>query len=118
MSGIEEDLREAGRAFEPEIRSRLSGFLGGMLRHYLPQTWVFHTDAGIASLTVDPTGAVSVSSGAAPHPDVTIEIPYDRLHAALRNRRRESVPPGPLSVTPHTAKGKAAFDYLRGRLGL
>ena len=118
MSCVEEDLRTAGRDFEPEIRSRLSGFLGAMIRHYLPQTWVFETEQGTASLTVDANGAVSVASGAAAHPDVTIEIPHDRLHAALSKRKREAVPPGALKVTPHSAKGKAAFDYLRGRLGL
>jgi len=118
MSCIEEALRAAGREFEPDIRARLSGFLGGMLRHYLPQTWVFRTEDGIASLTVDGTGAVSVVSGAAPHPDVTIEVPHDRLRAALKERQRAAVPPDEVHVMAHSAKGKAAFDYLRGRLGL
>ena len=118
MSCVEELLRTAGKGFEPEIKSRLSGFLGGILRQYLPQTWVFRTDDGTASLSVDGNGTVTVVSGAAAHPDVTIEIPHDRLRAALTTRKRESVPPGPIQVTPHSAKGKAAFDYLRGRLGL
>ena len=118
MSCILDLLRTAGKEFEPEIRTRLSGLFGGILRHYLPQTWVFRTEHEVASLTVDPTGAVSVTSGAAPTPDVTVEIPHDRLKAALTSRKREAVPPGPIQVTPHTAKGKAAFDYLRGRLGL
>jgi hypothetical protein len=38
--------------------------------------------------------------------------------AALKTRNKDAVPPGPLTVTPHTAKGKTAFDYLRSRLGL
>lgn len=118
MSDIEEALRAAGREFEPDIRSRLSGFLGGMLRHYLPQTWVFRTEGGIASLTVDESGAVSVVAGAAAHPDVEIEIPQARLLAALKDRKRAAVPPNEVHVTAHSAKGRAAFDYLRGRLGL
>jgi hypothetical protein len=118
MSCIEESLRAAGRSFEPEIRSRLSGFFGPILSAYLPQTWVFKTDQETASLSVDAAGKVTVAAGAAPHPDVTIEIPHDRLKAALKERKREAVPPGPIQVTPHSAKGKAAFDYLRGRLGL
>jgi hypothetical protein len=118
MSCLEGLLRDAGRQFEPEIQSRLTGFLGSIVRSYLPQTWVFQTDDGTVSLVVDTDGKVSVVGGAALHPDVTVEIPHDRLVAALRTRKRESVPPGPLTVTPHTAKGRTAFDYLRGRLGL
>jgi len=118
MGTIEEALRAAGRDFEPEIRQRLSGWLGGMIRQYLPQSWVFRTEHEVASLTVDAAGSVSVAAGAVPHPDVTIEVPHDRLLAALTQRKREAVPPGPIQVTPHSAKGKAAFDYLRGRLGL
>ncbi|MGA9840189.1 MAG: hypothetical protein WBF81_03315 [Thermoplasmata archaeon] len=118
MSCVEGLLRDAGKKFEPEIQSRLTGFLGGIVRSYLPQAWVFRTDDGTATLLVDKDGHVSVVSGEAPHPDVTVEIPHDRLVAALRTRKRESVPPGPLTVTPHTAKGRTAFDYLRGRIGL
>jgi len=72
----------------------------------------------VASLTVDKNGTVSVAGGAAAHPDVTIETGHDRLVTALTTRSRDAVPPGPLTVTPHTSKGRTAFDYLRGRLGL
>jgi hypothetical protein len=118
MGEVEDLLRKAGVEFEPEIRSRLQGFLGGLIRNYLPQAWVFQTENETATLRVDAQGAVSVATGAGEKPDVTIEIPKKRLVAALKQRRREAVPPGGLKVTPHTAKGKAAFDYLRGRLGL
>lgn len=118
MSCIEGLLRDAGHQFEPEIQRRLQGFLGSIVRSYLPQTWVFKTDDGSASLHVDTDGKVSVTSGTSPRPDVTVEIPHDRLVAALKTRNREAVPPGPLTVTPHTAKGRTAFDYLRGRIGL
>jgi len=89
-----------------------------MLRTYLPQTWVFVTEDGTASLHVDRAGVVTVAPGPLPSPDVTVEVGHDRLKEALRTRRKDAVPPGPLKVTPHTAKGRTAFAYLRDRLGL
>ena len=111
-------LESVAHDLQPQIQSQLGGFFGGVVRAYLPQTWVFKTEKEVASLTVEKTGAVSVTSGAAADPDVTIETGHDRLMKALKTRSRHAVPPGPLTVTPHTSKGKAAFDYLRGRLGL
>jgi hypothetical protein len=118
MSCIPELLAQTARRFEPELQSRLNGVFGGIVGSYLPQTWVFRTDDGVASLLVDREGRVSVQAGEAPRPDVTVEISHDRLAAALRGSDRGSVPSGPLTVTPHTSKGKTAFDYLRSRLGL
>lgn len=118
MSKVEELLRSTAKELEPDIQSRLKGFLGGFIRAYLPQAWVFRTEEETATLTVDGNGTVTVTSGAAASADVTIEIAHARLVAALTTRRKEAVPPGPITVTPHTTKGKAAFDYLRSRLGL
>jgi hypothetical protein len=118
MSCIEDLLRATGAQFEPELKRRLSGLLGGIVRAYLPQLWVFRTEHETVSLRVDAAGRVTVTSGAEPRPDVTIEVPHDRLATALRTRDRSAVPAGPLTVTPHTAKGKTAFDYLRSRLGI
>jgi hypothetical protein len=89
-----------------------------MVRHYLPQVWVFKTEDGSASLSVASDGRVSVTPGEAPNPDVVVEIGHDRLRAALTTRERAAVPPGPLNVSTRSAKGRAAFDYFRGRLGL
>jgi len=111
-------LQSVAHDLQPQVQAQLGGFFGGMVRAYLPQTWVFKTEKEVASLTVEKTGAVSVAAGAAAHPDVTIETGHDRLVTALKTRSRDAVPPGPLTVTPHTSKGKTAFDYLRGRLGL
>jgi hypothetical protein len=111
-------LESVARDVQPQVQSQLGGFFGGMVRAYLPQTWVFRTEKEVASLTVDKTGAVSVASGALANPDVTIETSQERLVTALKTRSRDKVPPGPLTVTPHTSKGKAAFDYLRSRIGL
>jgi len=118
VSCIEALLGKVGRDVQPEVQSRLGGFFGGMLRSYLPQTWVFVTEDGTASLHVDRAGVVTVASGVLPSPDVTVQVGHDRLKAALLTRRKDAVPPGPLTVTPHTAKGRTAFAYLRDRLGL
>jgi hypothetical protein len=118
MASIAGILERLAPSIESEVRSRLQGFLGGILRGYLPQTWVFRTEQETASLVVERDGKVAVVPAAAPSPDVTIEIGHDRLAAALTTRSREGLPPGPMTVTPHTAKGRTAFDYLRGRLGL
>jgi hypothetical protein len=117
MSCLESLLTKTARTFEGELRSRLQGFFGSIIRAYLPQVWVFATDQETVSLSIDATGRATVANGALPHPDVTVEIPHDRLRAALKAGRKGAVPPGPLTVTPHTAKGRAAFDYLKGRLG-
>jgi L-aminopeptidase/D-esterase-like protein len=91
---------------------------GPMIRSYLPQTWVFTTEEGSASLTVDTDGRANATAGILPKANVTVETTHARLEAALRTRRKEAVPAGPLTVTPHTEKGRTAFGLLRGRLGL
>lgn len=118
MASLVPLLEKVAHDVEPQIRSQLGGFFGGIVRAYLPQTWVFRTEREAVSLTVDRTGAVTVSKGAVPNPDVTIETAHDRLVAALGERSRDRVPPGPLTVTPHTSKGRTAFEYLRQRIGL
>jgi hypothetical protein len=118
VGDLEELLGAAGRRFEPEVKRRLGGLLGSLMKAYLPQAWVFRTDRGVATFRVDASGSTSVTSGADAHPDVTVELPYAALERALsRDGGTPSAAP-PASVTPHTKKGKAAFDYLRQRLGL
>ena len=119
MSCIEGLLRDSGPALEQRLHTRLQGFFGAMLRHYLPQTWVFRTEGEVASLCVDEMGSVRVFAGTRSPADVTIEVAHDRLHHALTQR---SAPPGEpegsVAVTTHTAKGKAVYGLLRDRLGL
>jgi len=115
---LDDLLAAAAQEFEPEIRRRLGGLLGGFLRAYLPQDWEFRTDRGVATLRVGADGATSVRPGPSERPDVTVEIAYDRLARAIRTRGRSGADAPPPAVTTHTAKGRAAFDYLRGRLGL
>jgi len=118
MTTLRPLLEKVARDLEPQVRSQLGGFFGGMVRAYLPQTWVFRTEREVAALTVDRAGAVRVADGPVPNADVTIETSHDRLVAALETRSRAKVPPGSFTVTAHTPKGKTAFDFLRGRLGL
>jgi len=116
MPGVEELLGPVAARAQAEVQRRLGGFLGGMLRAYLPQVWVFVTDRGTASLRVAPDGSASVVPGPLAPADVTIEVGHARLEAALAGRADAGGTPP--RVTTHSAKGKAAFDYLRGRLGL
>jgi len=118
MGELADLLAEAGQQWEPELKRRLQGMLGGIFRAYLPQAWVFRTEAETATLEVDRDGRVTVEEGEPKPPDVTVEVPLRRLASALRAAGRETIPPGELKVTPHTAKGRTAFDYLRSRLGL
>ncbi|MGA8710023.1 MAG: hypothetical protein WB786_02195 [Thermoplasmata archaeon] len=118
MTSLVSLLESVAHDVQPQVQSQLGGFFGGMVRAYLPQTWVFRTEKEVASLTVSAAGAISVTKGAAANPDVTIETDHERLVTALTTRSRDRVPPGKLIVTPHTSKGKTAFEYLRSRLGL
>jgi hypothetical protein len=118
VSCVEKVLEGVARDLQAEVQNRLRGFFGGMLRHYLPQTWVFRTEDGTATLRVDEQGAVSVTSGALAPADVTVEVGHDRLRQMLTTRSRDPNPTGPLHVTTHSAKGKAAVGFLRERLGL
>jgi hypothetical protein len=111
-------LQSVARDVQPQVQSQLGGFFGGMVRAYLPQTWVFRTEQEVASLTVERSGVVTASDGPSTNPDVTIETTHARLEAALVERSRAKAPPGAFHVTAHTSKGRTAFDYLRGRLGL
>jgi hypothetical protein len=109
-------LKDVGRQIEPEIQKQLGGLFGGIVRSYLPQAWVFETDEGVATLVVDQAGVASVLEGPAEHPDVTLKVPYAPLVKALTSKTR--IAPSAVTVTPHTPKGRTAFDYLRGRVGL
>jgi len=118
MSCTVELLKEAGRGVEAQLRPQLEGLFGGVVRSYLPQRWLFLTDEGATTFGVEPNGSVWVREGRDDAPDVVIEIGHAKLAAALRTRRREGLPPGPVNVTPRTSKGKTAFEFTRRRLGL
>lgn len=118
MTALRAVLENVARDLEPQVRSQLGGFFGGFVRAYLPQTWVFKSERETAVLSVDRAGTVTASEGPAPAPDVTVEAKLDLLVAVLSRRSRANLPAEAFRVTTHTPKGKTAFDYLRGRLGL
>jgi|GEM_PF-390347 len=112
-------LAALGPEIEGQLKPNLNGLFGGVVRGYLPQTWKFVTELDTASLVVDRAGNVKAYAGAVPGADVTITLDHARLEAALRTRDKNRVPPGsPPQVAFHTPKGKTAFGFLRGRLGL
>ena len=118
MGDLEDLLEPVAKKAQKEVQSRLTGFFGAMVRPYLPQTWVFVTEQGTASLHVDARGAVAVHPGAMRAPDVTVDVELARLRAALTGPHPPAERPQDLRVTTHSAKGKAAFGLLRERLGL
>ena len=111
-------LEKAGREVEAQLKPQLSGLFGGMIRGYLPQTWVFETEEGATTLHVDKTGLVAVTAGAQPSPDLTVHARHAALATALKERSRSALPPGAISATPHTEKGRMAFQFFRSRLGV
>jgi hypothetical protein len=117
MSCTAETLGKAAPSLEAEVKTRLGGFLGGIVRSYLPQIWVFRTEQDAATLAVDANGHVTVTPTAAPSPDVTIELRHGELASILASKGK-AAPAGPVKATPHTPKGRTAFDYLRSRFGL
>lgn len=118
MAPTEELLRVVGQRVEAEVKPRLSGLFGGLLRGYLPQVWEFRTEVDILCLTVGRDGSCRVSRGPSETPDVTVEIPEALLTKALKEGTRAAIPVGSTKVTARTAKGRTAFDFLRSRFGL
>lgn len=112
-------LQELAPGIEKELKGRLASFAGMFIVGYLPQTWSFVTEGDSAGLTVDKKGAVAATAGPARNPDVTVEWGEGALIAALLRQPRAPAPGDPkLRVTPHTPKGKTAYDFLRSRFGL
>jgi hypothetical protein len=118
VASLEDDLAEVARSVERELRPRLTGFLGGMIRAYLPQTWEFRTEDAAFYLVVGKDGSVRLAPAATGPLDVTVTTTRELLHRALVTRQKGAIPPGGLTVTTHTTKGRTAFDTLRSRLGL
>jgi hypothetical protein len=104
---------------ERQLKPNLQGIRGIFVQAYLPLAWVFETETETATFVVDAGGNAHVEAGARPGRDVTIRWQHDLLASVLRTRNRASVPGGIHPVVMfHTPKGRRAFDFLRGRLGL
>jgi hypothetical protein len=111
-------LRQIAPDLQQQVQKNLTGFMGAILRSYLPQVWVFRTEQDSATLRVGQQGEVGVFPALPESPDVTITTSHAKLSAALTTRDRSKVPPGPVDVQAHTSKGRTAFDFTRQRLGL
>lgn len=122
MSCIAGLLARLAPTIQGQLAPNLSGLRGLVVRGYLPQTWVFNTETESASLLVSKEGQVAAYEGSAPQPDVLIATSHEVLSTALEAanglRPRETVVRGSVTPTFYTAKGKTAFNFLRGRLGL
>lgn len=118
MTTTAELLGKVAPEIEKELKPRLQGWIGSFVRAYLPQVWVFETEADSATVRVEPTGTVAVIPGSAPSPDVSIHAPKARLERLLTSRTRPESVPADVRVVPHTSKGRIAFDQVRSRFGL
>lgn len=104
---------------EKELKPRLEGLTGLFLKNFLPQVWVFETESETVTVLADPQGNVSIRQGDGFQRDLTIKWRHDLLCNVLQTRTKDSVPNGEMpTVVCHTNKGGAAFNYLKGRLGL
>ena len=110
-------MGEAAKGVEAQLKPQLSGFFGGVVRSYLPQRWVFVTEAESVTLGVETTGAVWVRAGREPSADVTIETSHDRLAAALRTRSKEAVPAGGGEVAGPPTRGRTPGGVTPRRRG-
>lgn len=117
MATIQEALERLAPSLEKELQPRLTGFMGAILRSYLPQTWVLHSESETASFTVDPHGKATVTPKAVAGADVTIEATQQILLRALESGRSSTATEKDFHVTFHTKKGKTAFEFLRKRFG-
>lgn len=116
MESLEALLGHLCLGIERELKPQLKGFAGMFIIPYLPQTWVFRSEKEVASLTVDSEGNARVRQGTSANADVTIEGDHAFLVNAFTERRRPNQ--GHFKATPHTPKGRTAFDLLRSRFGL
>jgi hypothetical protein len=104
---------------ENELKPKLQGFTGLFLRGFLPQVWVFETESESVTVLAEPNGNVSIRQGDGFQRDLTIRWRHDLLCQVLETRTKDCVPIDERpTVVRHTDKGGAAFNYLKGRLGL
>ncbi len=118
MGAIADILSAMRPEIEGQLKPNLRGFFAGMIRAYLPQAWVFTTEAETVTLYVDSDGNVSVRGGRDASPDVIVQGTHAALSAALSTRNPALVPTGSIKARPVTSKGSMAFNFLRNRFGL
>src|SRR5579859_1484859 len=112
MSELESLLSSLRSEIQSELRPRLHGLVGRVIRGYLPQVWSFRTELESASLTVSDKGTVRVSGGVSEDHDVLVRWSQKQLTAALRTRDKDQIPPGAApSISFRTHRGKTAFSF-------
>ncbi len=119
MGQVEDLLQGFCVEAEAELRPRLQGFTGMILGSFLPQVWVFETESECVTVRAAPDGRISIIPADGLQRDLTIKWREDLLCNVLKTRSKTGVPEGEVpEVVRHTQKGSAAFNYLRGRLGI
>lgn len=118
MASLEELLGQLCEDIERQLKPAVKGIFGGVVRGYLPQRWQFKTEHAAAIMSVDVAGNATVIPGSSKDVDVSIQTTAAKMDAIVKYRDASKVPAGIFEVTTHTAKGKTAFGFLRGRLGL
>jgi len=104
---------------EQQLKRRLKGIEAPLLKRYLPQTWVFETESETVSFVVDEKGNATVHEGGGSNRDVTVKWKHEPLCAVLKARSPKGVQEGDRpTITYHTQKGRAAFNFLRKRIGI
>ena len=73
MSCVQDLLSRVAAEVQAQLKPNLQGFAGMFVSGYLPQAWVFVTEAEAVTFLVDSRGNASVVAGRGPNPDVTIE---------------------------------------------
>ena len=118
MSCIEGLLNEVCRDVERELKPAATGILTGWLvKVYLPQDWIFKTEAESVTFHVTKTGSATVKAGESTNPDVVIEWDHDSLSTVLKTRSSAGISHPP-KVSVLTTKGKTGYDQLRKRIGI
>ena len=88
MTCISNLLGRVAPTVESQLKPKLVGFTGFLVRGYLPQRWVFETGQERASLIVDIDGNTEATLGVIESPDVLITTTHDTLSTAPRGRER------------------------------
>ena len=118
MSCILPALEQVAARVSGQLAPYLRGPFGGLLRTYLPQTWLLEVGPEVYCLEVDRDGRCTARPGSAGSPDVVITVEHDRLRAALTGQAAEGGRRTAYAVRCPTSRGELAFRFLRQRFGL
>jgi len=119
MDDVHHQLEALCEEVEKQLKAKLHLHIGTLVRQYLPQVWVFETEAGSCTVYIDEEGNARVWQGADKRRDITLVWRLDALAGVLESRDRSSLQPGDYpAVFVQSDKGRAAFNYLKKEFGL